>query len=210
MAQSIAAKVAVTVTGQEQSSLIASRHVSPEVYESYLRGQVGTHNTQAELEQSIAYFENAIAKDPTFAPAYLGLANAYENLSLILVGAPPGQMRPKVIQAAQRRSPGRGTLANSIRAEPLALTSAGFFFHARRYDQAIRELRSVVAVHPDSAFAHWYLSFTLIGQSHPAEAILECEKTVALMNRSAGSLELLATTYGYAGRRSDALRALDE
>jgi TolB-like protein/DNA-binding winged helix-turn-helix (wHTH) protein/Flp pilus assembly protein TadD len=271
VAQSIADKVAVTVTGQEHSRLLAARHVSPEVYESYLRGQVGAHNTQAELEQSIAYFENAIAKDPTFAPAYLGLANAYESLSLILVGAPPGQMRPKVIQAAQKAleldpelaeahvvmaavyqrqwrwsdaeseyrkalqlkpndaaahlgfanwllCQGRieEALAWARRArelDPLGTTGINIgwiLFHARRYDEAIRELRSVLAVHPDSAFAHWYLSFALIGKGYPAEAIVECRKTVALMNRSAGSLELLATAYGYAGRRSDALRVLDE
>ena len=97
--------------------------------------------------------------------------------------------------------------------DPLGTTGINIgwiLFHARRYDEAIRELRSVLGVHPDSAFAHWYLSFALIGEGHPAEAIPECQKTVALMNRSAGSLELLATAYGSAGRRGDALRILDE
>lgn len=271
VARSIAERVAVTVTGQEHSRLIATRHVSPEVYESYLRGQVGTHNTRAELEQSITYFENAIAKDPTFAPAYLGLANAYENLSLILVGAPPGQTRPKVIAAAQKAleldpelgeahvlmgavyqrqwrwsdaeaeyqralqlkpndAPAHLGFANWLlcqgridealawarrarELDPLGTTGINIgwiLFHARRYDEAIRELRSVLAIHPDSAFAHWYLSFALIGKGHPEQAVPECEKTVALMNRSPGSLELLATAYGYAGRRSDAVRILDE
>ncbi len=102
VAQAIAEKVEVTVTGQERSRLVAARHISPEVYESYLKGQFGAHNTRAELEQSITYFEEAIRKDPTFAPAYVGLANAYENLSLILVGAPPAEMRPKVISAARK------------------------------------------------------------------------------------------------------------
>jgi TolB-like protein/Tfp pilus assembly protein PilF/DNA-binding winged helix-turn-helix (wHTH) protein len=271
VAQSIAEKVAVTVTGQEHSRLIAARHVSPEVYESYLRGEAGTHNTQAELEQSITYFQNAIAKDPTFAPAYLGLASSYENLSLVLVGAPPGQMRPKAIFAAQKAleldpelaeahvlmaavyqrrwqwsdaeaeyqkalqlkpndaaahlgfanwllCQGRieealGWARRARELDPLGTTGINIgwiLFHARRYDEAIRELRSVLAIHPDSAFAHWYLGFTLIGKGQPDEAILELQRTISLMDRSPGSLELLATAYGYAGRRGDAVRILDE
>ena len=39
VAQSIARRVEVTVTGEEHARLVAARHVSPEVYESYLKGQ---------------------------------------------------------------------------------------------------------------------------------------------------------------------------
>ena len=79
VAQSIAEKVEVTITGQEHSRLVAACHVSPEVYEIYLKGQFGTRNTRAELEESITCFEEAIRKDPRFAPAYLGLASAYQT-----------------------------------------------------------------------------------------------------------------------------------
>ena len=271
VAQSIAKRVAVTVTGQEHSRLVAARHVSPDVYESYLKGQAGTHNTRAELEESITHFENAIAKDPTFAPAYLGLANAYENLSLILVGAPPDQTRPQVIRAARKAleldpeladahvlmaavyqrqwqwSDAEAEYQKALQLKPNdAAAHLGFanwllcqgrieealawaqrareldpmgiaginigwiLFHARRYDDAIRELRSVLSIHPDSAFAHWYLGFALIGKGRPDEAIVELDKTVSLMGRSPGSIELLATADAYAGRRSQALRLIDE
>ena len=272
VAQAIAEKVEVTVTGQEHSRLVAARHVSPDVYESYLKGQFGAHNTRAELEASIAYFQEAIRKDPTFAPAYLGLANTYQNLSLILVGAPPSEMRPKVISAAQRAleldpelaqahvllaavyqrrwqwsdaeaeykralqlkpndagahlgfanwllCQGRikEALAWAERARELdPLEDAGgvhigwILFHARRYDEAIRELRSVLAVHPDSANARWYLGFALIGKGQPEQALLELAKTASLMHRSPGSLELLATAEARAGHRNEALRLINE
>ncbi|HTB11231.1 MAG TPA: winged helix-turn-helix domain-containing protein, partial [Bryobacteraceae bacterium] len=70
VAQSIARKVEVTITGQEQKRLTAARSVSPEVYESYLNGRFAKSDTKADIEESIAYFEKAIKKDPTFAPAY--------------------------------------------------------------------------------------------------------------------------------------------
>src|SRR5262249_3402867 len=77
------------------------------------------------------------------------------------------------------------------------------------YDEAIRELRSAMAVHPNEAFAPWTLGFVLITKGKPNEAIPILEKTVTLMNRSPGSIELLATAYGEAGRRTEALRLID-
>jgi tetratricopeptide (TPR) repeat protein len=83
-------------------------------------------------------------------------------------------------------------------------------FHARRYDEAIQELRSVLAVHPDYAFAQFVLGFALIGNGQSEEAIPVLEKTVSIMHRSPGSIELLATAYAHAGRRTEALRLINE
>jgi TolB-like protein/DNA-binding winged helix-turn-helix (wHTH) protein/Tfp pilus assembly protein PilF len=102
VAQSIARRVEVTVTGEEHARLKAARSVAPEVYEIYLKGRFGKNNSKMELEQSIAYFEEAIQKDPTFAPAYVGLAGAYDNLGTVFVGAPPAEARLKEISAAQK------------------------------------------------------------------------------------------------------------
>jgi TolB-like protein/tetratricopeptide (TPR) repeat protein len=102
VAQSVARKVAVTVTGEENARLVAARQVSPDVYESYLKGQFAKGNSRAEIQQSIAYFEDAITKDATFAPAYVGLADAYDSLGGSFLGAPTNETRPKVIRAAQK------------------------------------------------------------------------------------------------------------
>jgi TolB-like protein/Flp pilus assembly protein TadD len=104
VAQSIARKVEVTVTGQEHSRLTAARSVSPEVYESYLKGvsALDKSNSRPGIEESIGHFKDAIKIDPTFAPAYLGLANAYNELGMVLIGASPSEARPKVISAARK------------------------------------------------------------------------------------------------------------
>jgi TolB-like protein len=78
LAQSIAEKVEVTVTGQEHQRLSSARPVAPEVYESYLKGRFTFDQaSRPQLEQSAHYFEDAVNRDPTFVPAYLGLAEAY-------------------------------------------------------------------------------------------------------------------------------------
>jgi pentatricopeptide repeat protein len=104
VAQSIARRVEVKVTGEERARLIAAHHVSPEVYESYLKAEneFGKSSSQAELEQDIAYFEETIGKDANFAPAYVGLANVYERLGSVLGGAPPKETHPKMMSAARK------------------------------------------------------------------------------------------------------------
>src|SRR5204862_283498 len=55
--------------------------------------------------------------------------------------------------------------------DPLGVTGVSngwILFHARRYDEAMRELRSVLAVHPDYATARWFLGFVLIGSGSNA------------------------------------------
>jgi TolB-like protein/DNA-binding winged helix-turn-helix (wHTH) protein len=49
IAQAIAAKVQVTVTGEERERLVAARQVAPEVYESYLKGQGQSRTAGARL-----------------------------------------------------------------------------------------------------------------------------------------------------------------
>jgi len=271
VAQSIARRVEVTVTGEERARLVAARRVAPEVYESYLKGQFATGDSRAEVEESIAYFEETIRKDPTFAPAYVGLAEEYDNLGTIFVGGSPGEIRPKLISAARKAleldpelaeahvllagvlqtqwqwaeaeaeykralelnpndagahlgladwllCQGRmeEALAWAQRARALdplgvsGISNGWILFHARRYDAAIRELRSVLAVHPDYAYAQFMLGFALIGNGQSGEAIPVLEKTVSIMHRSPGSIELLATAYAHAGRRTGALRLIDE
>jgi TolB-like protein/Tfp pilus assembly protein PilF len=271
VAQSIAKKVEVTITGQEHSRLVAARHVSPEVYESYLKGRFARSNSRAEVEKSITYFEEAIRKDPTFAPAYVGLAEAYDDLGTIFFGAPPGETRPKVISAARKaleldpelaeahallagvyqarwqwgeaeaeykralefkpndavthlgyahwllcQGHTEEALAWSQRArelDPLGVTGLSngwILFHARRYDEAIHELRSVLAVQPDYAEAQWQLGVVLIANRQPEEAIPVLEKVVSVSNRSPGVIGVLVSAYAHAGRRKEALRLVNE
>src|SRR5215468_2823006 len=101
VAQSIAQRVEVTVSGDERARVTASRRVLPEAYESYLKAS-GQFGNDTGTEASIAYYEDSINKDPTFAPAYVGLAEAYDHMESVLVGTPPGEVRPKIIDAARK------------------------------------------------------------------------------------------------------------
>jgi len=274
VAQSIAKKVEVTVTREERERLAEARSVLPEVYESYLKGRFALDNSngRADTERSIPYFETAIHTDPTFAPAYLGLASAYQNLSTIFTGERPHQdahpkelaaihealeLNPQSVDAhvmlaeieqeqwhwAESEAEYRRALElnpNSAAAQlafagwllcqgrteealsraqhardldPLAISGqdiAGFLFFSRRYDEEIREVRSVLALTPDDTAALWYLGYALIAKGQPEQAIAPLEKAVSISNGSPGVTGVLIRAYAHAGRRRDALRLLAE
>jgi TolB-like protein/Flp pilus assembly protein TadD len=273
VAQAIARKVQVTVSGEERARLAARRSVSPEVYENYLKGRsiLGKSYSTSGLEESIGYFEEATKRDPTFAPAYVGLADAYDKLGTIFIGTPPSEVRPKVVDAARKAlelDPGlteahvlladvyqeqwrwsdaeaeynraldlnpndaaahvgfahwllcQGRTQEALtwtargrELDPIAVSGTSMgetLFFARRYDEAIREFRSVLAVQGDDAGTLWYLGFSLIAKGQPEDAIPVLEKAISITNRSPGVIGVLIRAYARAGRREDALPLLDE
>ena len=77
IAQAIAAEIQVTLTPQEQTLLTDTRQVDPEAYEAYLKGRFHWFEmTPQDLQTARMYFERALEKDPEYALAYIGLADA--------------------------------------------------------------------------------------------------------------------------------------
>lgn len=175
LAQSIAEKVKVTVTGEEQQRLTSARPVAPEVYESYLKGRfVFKKGDKVQLQQSIPYFEDAINKDATFAPAYLGLAEAYTMLGTVAAGDPPQITRPKVISFARKAlaiDPGlveaHVALANVLQEE----------WH---WAEAEAEYRRALELNPNSAEAYQWFALWLVCQGRTDEAVSSIQRARAL------------------------------
>lgn len=172
VAQSIARKVEVTVTGKEQERLTAARSVSPEVYESYLKGRFAYDKNynrgpagKAGLEESIRYLEEAIKKDPSFAPAYVGLATAYRRLGAVFVGAPPSETRPKVISAAQKALELDPELAEAH------ARLADIYQQTFRWSDAEAELKRALELKPNDAATHLTFATWLLSQGRTEEAV---------------------------------------
>jgi TolB-like protein/DNA-binding winged helix-turn-helix (wHTH) protein/Tfp pilus assembly protein PilF len=172
LAQSIAEKVQVSVTGEEHARLTATRAVAPEVYESYLKGRFAANksNSKADIDESISYFDQALKKDPTFAPAYVGLARAYDTLGTVFIGVSPGETRPKVISAAQRAleldpnlSEARALLADTEQRQ----------WH---WVEAEANYRRALELNPNSASAHAGLALWLLCQGRTEEAVAEARR----------------------------------
>jgi pentatricopeptide repeat protein len=272
LAVAITEKVAITVTGEEHRRLSSARPVAPEVYESYLRGRYALgYGNRPGIEKSIHDFEDALNRDATFAPAYVGLADAYNRLGTIFAGGPPAATRPKVTEYARKAlaldpdivephvllasvlkeewhweeaeaeynralqlnpnhaganagyalwllSMGRTdeAVARIQRAralDPVGVSGASvaqILFWSHRFDDAIRECHSTLAVEPDNGMALLALGFALAANDKPAEAIPVLENAMSVSPGSPAAAGVLIRAYAHAGRRSDALRLLDE
>jgi len=167
VAQSVADKVEVTITEPERQRLASVPRVAPEVYESYLKAQFAFQksNDRADTEKSIEFFQQAIAKDPSFAPAYLGLADAYFYLSSIFIGGRPQEVRPKSMAAARK----------ALELDPLFVPAHLRLAQLQMLDWqwagAETEFRRALELNPNSADAFHGMAYWLASQGRTDEAL---------------------------------------
>ena len=176
IAKTIAETLQARLTGSEKSSIAKTPTVNPEAYELYLKGRFfWNKRTGADLRKSIEYFNQAIAKDPNFALAYVGLADSY--LLLQPYGAAsPSESFPQAGAAARKALELDDTLAE-------AHTSLGQFllFYDLDFAGSTREFGRALALDPNYATAHhWYGGGPLLALGQFDRAITEGKRAVEL------------------------------
>jgi TolB-like protein/DNA-binding winged helix-turn-helix (wHTH) protein len=104
VAGAIARSIQVEVRPDEQRRLAATRAVHPEAYDAYLKGRFfWSKRSPADMLKAVGYFEQAIEKDSTYAPAGIRLARA--------------RRRPVKRDALAVRGPGGGAASDQERLE---------------------------------------------------------------------------------------------
>ena len=151
VAQAIARKIEIAVTPEEQTRLARVRPVNPEAHEAYLKGQyylnMGVHDER--FNKAIDYFNEAIEKDPAYALAYAGLAEAYARLG---VYRPPKEFFPKAKAAAMKALELDDTLSEAHTSVAVARA-----FYDWDWAAAERGFKRAIELNPSSASAHvWY------------------------------------------------------
>jgi pentatricopeptide repeat protein len=167
LAEEIADRVKVTLTDPEQRRLKAARPVAPEVYESYLKGlyALDDASSMAGIDAGIGDFQDAIAKDPTFAQAYLGLAEAYTTMGLVFSGGVAAETRPKVMSAARKALEIDPNLADAH------VVLANVLQEEWQWSEAETEYKRALELSPNSARAHAGYALWLLCKGRTDEAI---------------------------------------
>ena len=157
-------KVKLT-TGQHRA--LGMRHTeNVEAYELYLRGRHCWHrwNMKGMLEKAIHHYENALAKDPDYALAYCGLADAY-NVPGLWGFLPPSEVLPKALAAATRAVELAPDLAESR-------ASLGFVqLLSWDWEAAESSLLHAIDLNPRYALAHSFHAWLLSTVDRPREAL---------------------------------------
>jgi TolB-like protein/tetratricopeptide (TPR) repeat protein len=204
--RAVATGLAVSLTPEEEAWLVRVRSVDPGVYESFLKGRYHwNRRTPESLKTAIDHFNAAIAADPTYAPAYAGLADCYNQLGTVMVGSgSPSEMRPRAIRAA----------INALQIDPELGEAHGALAYARHYDwqwdAAERGFVRAIELDANNALVRlWYANY-LASRQRLDQAVAQVEKARELDPLSPVVLTNVGWTMSYAGRTQDAIAAYHE
>lgn len=182
VARDIAQEIRIKLTPQQTSRLASRRPVDPEVHDDYLQGLYHLNKgTAKEMQMAIEYFQRAIAKDPTYALAYSGLADSYVTLSTFYW--PPREAMPKSKAAALKALELDESLSE-------AHTSLGnvYFFYDWDWMATEREAKRAIELNPNNANAHDLYGTYLTAMGRTEEALAELQRAYELDPFSLGIL----------------------
>ena len=94
---------------------------------------------------------------------------------------------------------------------PIVNTNIGWILtFAGRHAEAIEHLNRTIELDPEYPQARWRLADVLILSGRYEEALAQADASLRITNRSASSLQILASVYSGMGRQQDARRVLRE
>jgi TolB-like protein/predicted Zn-dependent protease len=174
IAKTIAETLQARLTGSERSSIAKTPTVNPEAYELYLKGRFFSEKrTGADLRKSIEYYDQAIAKDPGYPLAYVGLADSH--LLLTAYGA---------ISTKEAASPARAALKKALALDDSlaqAHASSGLLANLELdLNRAITELERAIQLNPNYATAHHWIALPLMAIGQSDRAIVEGKRAIEL------------------------------
>ncbi len=171
VAQVIARQIEIKLTPEQQARLARSRTVNPQAYEAYLKGRYfWNKRTEEGYKEAIVYFREALERDPAYAQAYAGLADAYALLSEGY-GMPRIEAVAKARAAALKALELDGTLAEAHAS--LALIRMHFDWD---WLGAQKEFRQAIELNPGYATAHHWYAYSLLATGLTEEALQEIQR----------------------------------
>ena len=210
--------VATEVTAALQATLMgsAAAHVdlggteNPQAFDAFLRGEKGRRlsRSKALAQDQIAAYEEAIRIDPKFAKAYVGKANAMEDLTNYLSPEAGQKVVDQAIEAVRKAvemapelGPAHAAYANGLTAKFEFGTAAAEYEHAVALapgdaevlrasaeflssighgGQALERARRAVELDPLNPETHGTLGRVLFEQRRYAEAIAAYDQAASL------------------------------
>ncbi len=197
LAQQIAGALATALSPEEKQRLEKKPTDQAEAYNLYLLGRYHANKwSEAEVQKAIGHFEGAIAKDPGYALAYAGLADAYELLSIGLSSKPATECLAQAKAMALKALELDDTLAE-------AHTSLAYARWLGDLDWrgAEREFRRALELSASYVTAHQWFAEYLAALGRHAEALVEIKRAQQLdplsvpVNRAVGWVLYYARRY---------------
>ena len=171
IAGDIAEKLRSKLSTSEKQQVTTQGTQNAEAYQLYLKGRYSWNKrTGRDIEESISYFNQAIAKDPGYALAYAGLADAYGTLPSY--GGIPSDDYPKSNAAARRALELDPSLAR-----PHAVLGSNEMEYEWDFARGETEFKKALELDPNDATAHqWYAEKIGMIGGREQEALAEANR----------------------------------
>jgi tetratricopeptide (TPR) repeat protein len=204
ISERMAAALKLKLTSEEQKRFTKRYTDNAEAYQLYLKGRYQVLKlTLPDVQAGISYFQQAIETDPSYALAYVGLADAYRSLSL--VGEMPSTELLKAKAAAQKAIEIDDTLAE-------AHAELGFiiFWYDWSWSAAENQYKRALELNPNNAATHMFYAHLLSNTGRHAEGLAEIKRARELDPLNLRTSALEGEFLIHAGQTDEALARLQK
>jgi eukaryotic-like serine/threonine-protein kinase len=171
IAREVSNKLRLRLTGEQKQQQTERDTDNTEAYQLYLKGRYHWNKrTEEGTRKAIEYFQQAIEKDPTYALAYVGLAESY-----VIADLPAEERYPKAEVAALKALELDGTLGEAH--ATLAVTKDGYDWDRAG---AEREYKRAIELSPNYGTAHHWYGESLGSWGRFDESFVEFKKALEL------------------------------
>ncbi|HUL02393.1 MAG TPA: winged helix-turn-helix domain-containing protein [Gemmatimonadales bacterium] len=177
-----------------------TRPVDPEAYDLYLRGRAEWNAwNEHGARKGIEYFQQAVRRDPGYAPAWAGLSDAYDHLGHFNF-LPPKVAWLKAKAAAERAVQLDETLSDAH------VSLAGVLLHEWSWAAGESELQRAIALNPNNALAHQRYGYALAFRRQFDAALREMRRALELDPLAPNKQNSVAWALDRSGRDDEALQ----
>jgi serine/threonine-protein kinase len=205
IARDVSQKLRARLSGADEQKLAKTYTANPEAYQLYLKGRYHVLKlTPSEYQTGISYFQQAISLDPTYALAYVGLADAYRTLTLA-ADEPSTEAFPKAKAAAQKAIEIDDSLA-----EAHAVLGFNALWYDWNWNEAEIEVKRALELNPNSADIHQFYAHVLSSTGRHAQALAEAKRSKELDPLNLRNNALEGQFLVHAGLADEALASLQK
>jgi adenylate cyclase len=200
VARTVAKALQVTLAAGEQQRLEQKPTEDLEAYQLYLKGRHAAA-TFADWGNAMHYLQQAIARDPNYALAYLGLAYYYGYVVDYPMSG--SEALPRAREAAEKALQLDPSLA-----EAHVSLGVWHWWYDRDHAAARREIQTALAMQPELASTHELNGWYLVGIGQVDEGLAAARRAVELDPLSSETNAFLGLDLYLARRYDEAIRQL--
>jgi serine/threonine-protein kinase len=205
IAKRVAAALVPQLGQEEKQNLVRRQTENAEVYELYLKGRFHLFRlTPPEIQTAVGYFQRAVAIEPAYAPAHLGLASAMFRLPLA------GELRSTEFYPKAKEAARMALEIDDQIAEVHALLGWISFWYDWDWKAAENHFRKAQLLDPNNGESHLGYAHLLSNTGRHQEALSE-----AMRARELDPLFMLANALEsqfllHAGQADEAMSKLHQ